>query len=413
MFLPFVFGLNYQSASFDIREKIAFSPTEIPNALHKLHSSGISKETFILSTCNRTEIYCVTQDIDFIINAICDIQNICPRTIRQHSYIYSGVDCANHLFRVVSGLESMILGETEIVAQVKDAVNIAKTHNTMGSGLMGMFEMALSVEKDIRNKTEINNVAISMGRAIVNLITEKVHDLARKKILFIGAGQMMNKIAPHFLNIEFGQKTIVNRTLTNAQRLAKRANANALDLDKLPDIVNDYSVIVACCSVSQPILNINMFGGKIAADKPLLIIDLSMPLITDLELRKHANLSVLTIDDIAQIVDVGIEKRQIAATNAEILIDAKLIEYQNWQKKREISPMIKKLRDNAEEIRLNCLAIAEKQLQNGEPSNEVLHNLSVKLTNKLLHNPTVNLCAAENSLQTNVTELVNYLYDLK
>jgi len=252
-----------------------------------------------------------------------------------------------------------------------------------------------------------------MGRAIVNLVTKNVQDLPQQKILFIGAGQMMNQIAPHFLNIDFKQKTIVNRTLENAVHLARRTNANADCLTRLPDIVGDYSVIVACCSVSQPILNVNMLNAEIMASKKILIIDLSMPLIIDLELRQHANIKILTIDDIAQIVDVGIEKRQIAALEAQILIDGKLIEYQSWQKKRELSPMIKQLRDNAEDVRLDCLAIAQKQLQNGESPDDVLNSLSVKLTNKLLHNPTVNLCAAPDKLQENVTELVNYLYDLK
>jgi glutamyl-tRNA reductase len=247
----------------------------------------------------------------------------------------------------------------------------------------------------------------------VSLVTDNVDNLTTQKILFIGAGQMMNQIAPHFLNIKFNQKTIVNRTLENAVQLANRVEANVLPLINLPDIVSEYSIIIACCSISHPILNVNMFSREIVENKPILIIDLSMPLLTDLELRRHPNIKILTIDDIAKIVDVGVEKRKIAAFEADSLINSKLIEYQNWLKKRDLSPVIKQLRDNAEEIRLDVLTIAQKQLQNGELADEVLRSLSVKLTNKLLHNPTVNLCAAENNLQTNVTELVHYLYDLK
>ena len=166
----FVFGLNYATSDFMLREKLAFLSEDIPSVLQRLQNSGITKEIVVLSTCNRTEIYCITHDIDFVINAICDIQNVCPRTVKKYSYVYSGENCVNHLFRVVSGLESMVLGETEIVAQVKDALNLAKKYNTVGTLLSIIFQMALAVEKDVRNVTAINNIAISMGSALVHLM---------------------------------------------------------------------------------------------------------------------------------------------------------------------------------------------------------------------------------------------------
>ncbi|MCC2645599.1 MAG: hemA, partial [Burkholderiales bacterium] len=222
MYQTFIFGLNYETADFEVREKLAFSRDEIPPALQRLQNSGITKEAFILSTCNRTEIYCITQDIDSVINAICDMQNVCPRTVKKHSYLYSGEQCVNHLFRVVSGLESMILGETEIVSQTKTAVYLAKQYDCIGSVLIAIFHMAMEVEKDIRNITEINNIAISIGHAVANLVAVNVDDIGRQKILFIGAGDMMKQITPHFKNVKCRQKTIINRTLSNALSLANK-----------------------------------------------------------------------------------------------------------------------------------------------------------------------------------------------
>ncbi len=223
--LPFVFGLNYSSSGFEIREKLAFSREEIPLVLARLQSSGMTREIVIVSTCNRTEVFCITHDIDFVINAICDIKNVCPRTLKNHCYVYSGDSCANHLFRVVSGLESMVLGETEIVAQVKDAMNLATDANSIGTMLLSVFQMALAVEKDVRNATEINNIAISMGHAIVSLVNTSFQNLEKESILFIGAGDMMRQLAPHFKNVKLTKKTIINRTLDKARLLSNRLGA--------------------------------------------------------------------------------------------------------------------------------------------------------------------------------------------
>ena len=410
--LPFVFGLNYSTSGFEVREKLAFSREEIPSVLNRLQSSGITREVVILSTCNRTEVFCITHDIDFVINAICDIKNVCPRTVKKHSYVYSGEVCANHLFRVVSGLESMVLGETEIVSQVKDAINLATNASSIGTMLLSVFQMALAVEKDVRNATEINNIAISMGHALVNLVTNNFKNLSQESILFIGAGDMMQQLAPHFKNINLAKKTIINRTLEKAQLLSLRLEANYTSLDKLPGIVDEYSIIIACAGGNEPILNEEILKSQLNG-KNILIIDLSMPLITTLSLRNYPNIKILTIDDIAKIVDVGIEKRKVAAIDATNIIDAKVVEYQNWLKKRGLTPVIRALRENADEIRQEVLTSAQKQLDNGEPPSEVLKAMSIKLTNRLIHGPTVNLCSTEDKQQEEIAGLITYLYDLE
>lgn len=426
MNLAYVFGLNYQSASFEIREKLAFSREEIPAVLHRLQESGITSEILVLSTCNRTEVYCITQDIDFVINAICDIQNVCPRTVKNHSYVYSGIDCAKHLFKVVSGLESMVLGETEIVAQTKEAINIAKEHNSLHSYLSGLFQMSFAAAKLVRSKTAINDIAISMGNAVINLVEQNINNLSEQSILFIGAGQMMQQLAPHFKDLQVSKKTIINRTLDRAKILAEKVNASYVELTQLVDIINDFSIIIACCSSNKLLLDKEIFKN-LKEGKQLLIIDLSMPLITNSNLLKLPHIKFFSIDDIAGIVDVGIEKRKLAAVEANTIINDQVEEYQGWLKKRGLSPLIKALRGHAENIRMEVLSIAQNQLQNGEPADEVIKQLSIRLTNKLLHAPTVNLCVSQKTdvptnlkldfepikvHQDELIDLVKHLYNL-
>lgn len=413
MYSPFVFGLNYETADFEIREKLAFSREVIPSVINRLQGSGITREVVILSTCNRTEIYCVTHDIDFVINAICDIQNVCPRTVKKYSYVHSGVECAKHIFRVVSGLESMVLGETEIVAQTKDAFLVAQTHNAVTTQLSVLFNMALAVEKDVRNFTEINNIGVSFGHALTNLVAVRSENLASEKLLFIGAGEMMTQIAPHFKNINLAQKTVVNRTFAKAEALASRVAANALRLNDLMQKIAEYTIIIACCNSDKPLLDVGVLEDIIEAEQKLLIIDLSMPLISSLDLRKYSNITLITIDDIAKIVDVGVQKRKVAAVKADQIINDKLIEYQNWLKKRSLTPLIKALRDSADSTRLEVLSAAQNQLNHGEDAMDVLRNFSVKLMNKLLHTPTVNLCAVNDDEQDNLAKFVSYLYELE
>lgn len=413
MLQPVVFGLNYQTADFELRDRLAFASEEVSHVLKRLKKSGIVNEALLLSTCNRTELYCIAKDIDFVINSLCDMHSVCPRTVRNHSYILHGEECAHHLFRVISGLDSMVLGETEIVAQIKVAMDLALESDSLGSQLSGLFQMALSIEKEVRYHTSINNVAISMGHAVANLVENTLDRLPNSKVLFVGAGQMMQQIAPHFNYLDLEQMTVVNRTLANAEVLAAKINANAVNLNSLPKIVADYAVLVLCCSSNQLLVDEGILATEIENNIQKLVIDLSMPLVIDKNLKNYQNIQLITVDDIAALVDVGIEKRKLAAAAAEEIISGKLDDYRAWQRKRGLSPLIKRLRDDSDSIRRESLAAAEKQLLNGESPNDVMRQLSIQLTNRLLHMPTVKLCSSNEQLQDNLIDLVNYLYGLE
>ena len=432
-----VFGIDYKSDDFKLRQQFAFNISEITISLQRLYESGIVTEALILSTCNRTEIYFIAADIDFVINSVCSIKNICPRLIRKKTYSYHNKDCVRHLFRVISGLESMVLGEHEIVSQIKQAITLAKEAGTCGSLLNGVFHMALNTSKEFRTISQINNVSVSIGSACLNLVQDfyikslsclsKTSNNINKNILFVGAGQMIQQILPYFNKYDFSSLTIANRTVLNANNLIHKLSVlktkfEAVSLDYISKTnfynnssnINPQVIIISCYSdyilLNEVVLNYYINNHDIK----LLIIDLSMPLLTDkLILSKYDNITILTIDDIGKIVDVGIEKRKIFANMTHDIIENKLIEYESWLKKRNLSPIIKAMRDDANCIRQDVLNVALKELELQYDPKLVLENLSIRLTNKLLHTPTVKLCASNNTaLNDNLVDLVNHLYDL-
>ena len=411
MLKPFVFGLNYQTADLELRNKLALSAEVIPSVLERLVSSGVVKEALLLSTFNRTELYCTTSDINFVINALCDMHNLCPRSIRKHSYLYSDYECARHLFRVISGLDSMVLGENEIVSQVKSAMSIANNANSVASVLLGLFQMALSIEKEVRNSSEINNVAISMGHAVVNYVEDYLPNLSNKKVLFIGAGQMMQQIAPHFLYLDLDDMLILNRTVANADKLAIKISAQVEPLSKLTQVLANYAVVIVCCAASEYLITSDLMRQHRCAKQ--LIIDLSMPMVVDTNITELSGIKLITIDDIEQVVDVGVEKRREAAKKAEQIIDEKIEAYHSWQRKRNLAPLIKRLRDNSEELRLEVIGTVERDIANGIDIQEVINKASLQLMNKLLHQPTVCLATGvEGYSSEELTGLVSKLYGL-
>lgn len=413
MLKPVIFGINYQTADLALRNQLAFASEDVPKVLKRLISSGIVREALLLSTCNRTELYCITNDINFVINALCDMHGICPRSIREHGYVYADDKCAHHLFRVISGLDSMVLGESEIVSQIKSAMELANEAKSFGTILSGLFQMALSVEKDVRNNTEINNVAISMGNAVATHVERHLHEVSNNKILFVGAGQMMQRIAPHFNHLKFEDKLVINRGYENAKIVADKIDANTSSLDTLGKNIGEFAIIILCCASNHPLITKQLFNSlEFRLDKQI-IVDLSMPMVIERELVNDARLKILTIDDIASLVDVGKEERRLAALSAEKIVFDKIDDYLAWQRKRGFVPLICQLRDQAEELRLEALAVAEKQLQNGTSAEDVISQLSLQLTNKLLHQPTVNLCAINDSSQDDLVELVAKLYGLE
>jgi glutamyl-tRNA reductase len=403
-----VFGLDYTSADFALREQFAITKEKMPQILQSLRQRNIITEAVIVSTCNRTEIYSTVKQIEFLINAVCELQSICPRTTKKYIYTYTDQQCIVHLCKVLAGLESMAFGETEIVAQIKESVTYAQQQQCMGSTLNFIFQLGFKIAKQIRTITQINSVSVSIGRVLLNLLAVNFSDLQAQKILFIGAGDMLKHIAPYFSKLVTQQKTICNRSLHSASKIANEINADILPLDKLASVVNQYSIIIACSSgnvVLTPEIIHNI-------QNKVLIIDLSVPLITDLKLRQHNNVTVLTIDDISSILDIGKDNRKQLALLATDSLNQAIKEYDVWVKKRELTPIICALRDHVDAVRQELLEVGLSQLKNGKNAEWILENMSMQLANRLIHAPTTNLYNTDKNLHIELSDLLTKLYNL-
>lgn len=409
MYSLVVFGISYHSADVILRDKFAANEIQIKEILQRLKATGVAKEAVFLSTCNRVEVYAIAKDYNLVVNAICDYKNICPREIKQTGYVYHEIECVRHLYRVVSGLDSMILGESEIVAQVKQAMDYAIDAGSMGSYLSKLFQMALSVEKDVRNETLITHSSVSMGSATVKLLDRYLWSINKGKILFLGAGKIMQQIAPYFKDIELGEKIVLSRKIENAKELADKIHATSADLTSLEDVFEQSAIVIACISSDDVLITRDMLA-RTQTNK--VIIDLSMPQITAPEARELLKIKYFCIDDIAKIVNIGKEQRELAADIADKILEEKLVEFAQWEQKRELTPLIKKLRDDAEEIRSELYAAAIKNLDKMN-TKDVILQLSLQLTNKLLHKPTVNMYKVEEHNIDNMARLVSYLYDIE
>ena len=324
---------------------------------------------------------------------------------KQNIYIYYEEDMVRHLFSVTSGLSSMVLGENQIVSQIKDAVNIASKINSLGFKLRSVFEMALSVSKDVRANTNLNNISISLGRAIQSIIERECRNISSENLLILGAGNMIKHIAPYLLELNFKNKVLINRDKVKGSQIAKLCNAEYKDFSELKNIINQFQVIVVAISSNQLILTSELIN----LNKNLIIIDISMPLVSDINLKQIVKF--FNIDDVKDLVDVGITKRKQAAKDANNIINKKVDEYRLWQKKRDLAPLIKLLRENYDNIRQDVVNEFVSLEMNDDIKN-IINDLSIKLTNRLMHLPTVNLCSFNEYNYEQLVDLVVLLFGL-
>ena len=386
----FAFGINHQTAPLDIREQVAFPADRLEPALHDLAGRQAVKEAAILSTCNRTEIYCNTEAPEQAIDWLSDFHQVERTAIQPYLYALPQEQAVKHAFRVASGLDSMVLGEAQILGQMKQAVKTAETAGTLGMLLHKLFQRTFSVAKEVRTTTEIGANSISMAAAAVRLAQRIFPSIAEQTVLFIGAGEMIELCVDHFAAQHPRKITIANRTVERAQILARRCNANTITLNDLPEALHHYDIIVSSTASPLPILGKGMVERaiKLRKHRPMFMVDLAVPRDIEPEVAELSDAFLYAVDDLAHIVQEGIGNRQAAAQQAEAIIEARVQNFMDWMSSREIVPTIRALRDHAERFRRQELERAVKQLARGDDPAVVLDHLSKALTNKLMHGPT-------------------------
>lgn len=410
----FAFGLNHQTAPLAVREQVAFNVDGMENALRDLVENGAAKEATILSTCNRMELYCNAAQPDYAIDWLAQYHHLPRKDLEPYLYTLPRDLAVKHSFRVASGLDSMVLGEPQILGQMKQAVRQAEQAGTMGILLHKLFQSTFSVAKQVRTETEIGANLVSMAAAAVRLSERIFPSISDQNVLFIGAGEMIELNAVYFAARNPKRITVANRTLDRAQTLARQYNGHAITLSDLPEQLAQNDIIVTCTASQLPILGKGMVERALKSrrHKPLFIVDLAVPRDVETEVAELNDVFLYTVDDIAEVVKDGLEARQGAVKEAEVIIDAGVSDFMHWMESREVVPTIRALRDHAEQNRSQEMEKAMRLLARGESPEKVLEAMSRGLTNKFLHAPTKALNQAQGIDRENFLEVVHRLYHL-
>ncbi len=395
----FVVGLNHRTAPIDVRERIVFDADRLPQALAALGARDGVQEGLIISTCNRTELYCVEDSGGAFLPEWLESWSGGNPLVKECLYRLEGADAVRHVFSVASGLDSLILGEPQILGQLKDAYRAAQDAGTAGSLLNRLFQTTFSVAKRVRTETAVGASAVSVASAGIRLAKRVFTGFEQHTALLVGAGEMIELAGRHLHAQKLGRMIIANRSLDRAQRLAREFKASAISLDALESHLAQADIVV--CSTASPGHVISLEATRSAIGqrrhRPMFMLDLAVPRDIDPRVGKLEDVYLFTMDDLRDVVDENVKARQQEAEAARRLIAAEVERFMAGLKAREAVPLIRDLRGQAENAREQTLEQARRMLAAGRPPDEVLEFLAATLTNRLLHGPsTVLREAAEN-----------------
>ena len=366
-----------------------FHVERLREALDELRR-GLASEAAILSTCNRTELYFSGENPDAAADWLAGYHKVAPGQLSPYLYTLPREQAVRHAFRVASGLDSMVIGEPQILGQMKEAARAAQSAGTLGTVLHKLFQRSFAVAKEVRSTTRIGASSVSMAAAAVKLAARIFPSLREQRVLFIGAGEMIELCATHF--VAQGPTAIVfaNRSLERGERLARRFNGKAVELRSLADHLHEHDIVVSCTASSLPILGKGLVERALRARRrrPMFIADLAVPRDVEPEAGELDDVFLYSLDELAQVVAENLDSRRSAVQQAEAIIDGQVGQFMHWMRQRENVPLIRALRDQGEHARRYEVDKALKALARGEPAATVLESLSQSLTNKLLHGPT-------------------------
>jgi len=420
-------GINHTTAPLDLRGRFAFALDQIAPTLQGLRQSlghasrhpGV--ETAIISTCNRTEIYCAAEApaLDHTLGWLAQSGGVSPALLRSHSYALEDSLVARHAFRVASGLDSMVLGEAQILGQMKDAVRAAETAGALGTTLNQLFQRSFAVAKEVRTSTEIGAHSISMAAAAVRLAGQLFEDLSKIRVLFVGAGEMIELCATHFAAKNPKQIAIANRTLERGEKLATRFGGEVMRLADLPERLHEFDAVISCTASSLPIIGLGAVERalKKRRHRPIFMVDLAVPRDIEPEVKALGDVYLYTVDDLATVVQTAQANRQAAVEQAEAIIDAGVQSFMHWMELRSpigteggVVPLIQQLNAQADEWRALEIARAKKLLAKGEDMDAVLEALSRGLTQKMLHGTLAELRAGDADARAQTAQTVSRLF---
>ncbi|MBS1217139.1 MAG: glutamyl-tRNA reductase [Proteobacteria bacterium] len=411
----FAVGLNHQTAPLDVREQVVFQAEQLPQALRDLVDRQPVTEAAIISTCNRTELYCSTSEPRIAVDWLAGYHRLKPAQIAPYLYELPQDRAVKHAFRVASGLDSMVLGEPQILGQFKSAVRSAETAGTLGWLLNKLFQRTFSVAKTVRSETDIGASTVSMAAAAVRMAERIYPSVAAQSILFVGAGEMVNLVATHFAAHHPRRMTFANRTPARAQQLADRFFGHVIPLNDLGAQLPLYDIVVCCTASPLPIIGKGLMESALKARKhlPMLMFDLAVPRDIEAEVGELDDAFLYTVDDLGQIAREGLDQRSNAVAQAEVIIENQVSDFMHWLDNRELVPTIRALRDTAERARRHALERAQRRLAHGADPQQVMEELSRALTNKFMHPPSHALNHAAQDERDELAAMITRLYQIR
>lgn len=396
-------GLNHQTAPLELREKVAFAPEATPQALSDLAQRDGINEALILSTCNRTELYV---DVDAGAEGVpqrwllehhgLDPELVTGRRLDEFLYRHAEDDAVRHLFRVAAGLDSMVLGEPQVLGQVKDAYQAARSVGTLRTPMERLLQQTFAVAKRVRTDTRIGANPVSVAYTAVRMAERLFADLSGACVLLIGAGETIELAARHLSESKVRRLIVANRTLENAQVLAGRFGAYAIALADLPQHLAEADIVIASTASREPVLTRTMVEDALRSrrHRPMFLVDIAVPRDIAPNVAEIDDVFLYTIDDLKQVIDDNLRSRQAAANEAEAIIEMQVEHYQAWRRALDVRNPLTSLRSDAQVQRDAALDKARALLASGRTPEQALEFLAHTLTNKLLHAPSANLRAA-------------------
>lgn len=392
------FGVNHTTAPLELRERIIICSDSMPEALSRLSGETGIQEAAILSTCNRTEIYCSIEQIPEYrpVQWLSDFHGMSHEQLRPYLYQHPDANAVKHILRVASGLDSMILGEPQVLGQLKDAYRTALQVGSIGKLLSRLFQHSFRVAKQIRSSTTIGTHPVSVAFAAVRLSQQIFGDLNNHTALLIGAGDTIELAARHLRENGLQKMIIANRTLEKSQQLATEFSAYAIPLADIPHHLAEADIVISSTASQLPILGKGAIERAIRRRKhrPMFMVDIAVPRDIEPEAGELEDVYLYTVDDLQDVIHENLRNRRQAALQAEEIIDVQVTHFMDWLNSLDAVTTIRSLREQAQSIQAEVLLNARQKLRSGADPEEVLHEVTRLLTNKLIHSPSAQLRAA-------------------
>ena len=410
-----ILGLNHNTAPVEIREQVVFAGDDIGAALTRLKAFDGVSEAVLLSTCNRTEFYVLTTDggRDQLRTWLLDERNL-DQSMSSTLFTLDDEDAIRHIFRVACGLDSMVLGEPQILGQLKDAFRRAQQAGTSGKQLSRLFQHTFSVAKKVRTDTEIGASPVSVASAAVSLAQQFFAGFSKHTALLVGAGVTIELVAKHLASRDIGRLFVANRDVEKARDLASQFGGFALGLSELDGTLPEADILITSTAAPEPIITLAQFERAIAARKrkPIFAVDIAVPRDIEAEVAKLDDVYLYTIDDLDKVILAGQGNRAAAAADANQILDEEIIRYLSMERAKQVTPVITALRDRSEEIRSQVVEQARRRLAQGADSDDVIEYATASLMKKLLHSPSVRLRAAGEASDDETIAAARDLFDL-